>query len=137
MATEYAVSLGYRDRDHALSFQWYCDFMSCWPELKVLKPRELEMQRAKATTLECITNYYNEMGHILNKYSLNDKPERIFNVDEKGLSTTHKAPQVVASVGTNSPAVTSSSCVLITVLGCDNALGYHVPPYLVFPGARM
>ena len=53
-------------------------------------------------------------------------------MDEKGLSTTHKAPQVVASVGTKPPAVTSSFHVLITVLGCDNALGYQVPPYFVF-----
>ena len=59
MATEYAIWLGYRDKEHPLSFQWYRDFMARWPVVKVLKPRGLEMQRAKATTLDCVTNYYN------------------------------------------------------------------------------
>ena len=137
MATEYAIWLGYRDKEHPLSFQWYSDFMARWPEVKVLKPRGLELQRAKATTLDCVTNYYNELNHILTKYDLHDKPERIYNVDEKGLSTSHKAPGVVAAVGTKPSAITSSSRVLVTVLGCGNALGYQVPPYFVFPGARM
>ena len=137
MATEYAIWLGHRDKEHPLSFQWYSDFMGRWPELKVIKPRGLEMQRAKATTLDCVTNYYNELNHILTKYDLHDKPERIYNVDEKGLSTSHKAPGVVALVGSKPSAVTSNSRILVTVLGCGNALGYQVPPFFVFPGARM
>ena len=28
MATEYAIWLGYRDKEHPLSFQWYSDFMA-------------------------------------------------------------------------------------------------------------
>jgi hypothetical protein len=37
------------------------------------------------------------LNKVLEKYNLLDKPERIFNVDEKGLSTTHKAPHVIAA----------------------------------------
>ena len=137
IATEYATSLGLRDREHPLSYQWYADFMSRWPELKLLQPRGLEIQRAKATSLDCVTNYYNELNQILTKYDLHDKPERIYNVDEKGLSTSHKPPGVVAAVGTKPSAVTSGSRVLVTVLGCGNAIGYQVPPFFIFPGARM
>ena len=96
-----------------------------------------EMQRTKATTLDCVTNYCNELNQILTKYDLHDKPERIFYVDEKGLSTSHKAPAVVTAVGTKPSTVTSNSRILVTVLGCGNALGYQVPQYFVFPGARM
>ena len=53
------------------------------------------------------------------------------------MSTSHKAPGVVAAVGIKPSAITSSSRVLVTVLGCGNALGYQVPPYFVFRGARM
>ena len=48
-----------------------------------------------------------EVLKILTKYDLHDKPERIYNVDEKGLSTSHKPPGVVAAVGTKRSAVTS------------------------------
>ena len=68
MATEYAICLGKRDQEHPLTVHWYTRFMSRWPELKILKPRGLDMQRAKAVTLECVQNYYTELGLILTKY---------------------------------------------------------------------
>ena len=52
-------------------------------------------------------------------------------------STMHKPPSVVAADGCKPPAVLSGSLVLVTVIGCGNALGYSVPPFFVFPGARM
>ena len=63
--------------------------MSRWSELKLLQPRGFEIQRAKAKSLDCVTYYYHELNKILTKYDLDlhDKPERIYNVDEKGLST--------------------------------------------------
>ena len=36
IATEYATSLGLREREHPLIYQWYADFMSRWPELKLM-----------------------------------------------------------------------------------------------------
>ena len=136
MAHEYAVCLGHRDIEHPLSFQWYSDFMKRWPDLKVLKPIGLEMQRAKATT-ESVKNYCTELEKNLTKYDLKNKPEFIYNVDEKGLSTMHKLPSVVATVGCKPPAVLLGSHVLVTVIGYGNAFGYSVPPFFVFPGVRM
>lgn len=137
MASDFAVSLGYRDRDHPLSLQWYANFMSRWPDLKVLKPRGLQIQRAKATSIDNVNRYFVELEAILKKYDLMDKPERIYNVDEKGISTTHKPPSVVCETGTKPPSVTSGSRTNVTVLGCGNALGNQVPPYFIFPGVRM
>ncbi|XP_053385176.1 uncharacterized protein LOC128550335 [Mercenaria mercenaria] len=137
MASEYAICLGKRDSEHPLSLKWFRGFMSRWPELKVLKPRGLEIQRAKATTVDCVTKYYVELGSILDKYSLKNRPERIYNVDEKGLSTSHTPPAVVTGLNFKPQAVTSASRTLVTVIGCGNALGYSVPPFFIFPGARM
>ena len=111
--------------------------MKRWPDFKVLKPRGLEMQRAKASTTESVKNYYTELEKILTKYDLKHKPECIYNVDEKHLSTMHKPPSVVAAVGYKPPAVLSGSHVHVTVIGCGNALVYSVPPFFVFPGARL
>jgi len=137
MASEYAVCLGKRDAQQPLSLKWFRGFMSRWPELKVLKPRGLEFQRAKATTVDCVSKYYRELGSILDKYSLKDRPERIYNVDEKGLSTSHTPPSVVSGCEFKPQAVTSASRSLITVIGCGNALGHSIPPFFVFPGVRM
>ncbi|XP_060575053.1 uncharacterized protein LOC132732593 [Ruditapes philippinarum] len=137
MASEYAACLNKRDRDHPLSFHWYTNFMSRWPELKIIKPCGLQNQRAKATTVECVSSYYKELRSILVKYNLTDKPERIYNVDEKGLSTSHNPPAVVTGVALKPVAVTSESMQTVTMIGCGNALGNSVPPFFVFPGSRM
>ena len=135
MASEYAFDL--MDRGHPLSFQWYISFMSRWPELKILKRRGLEIQRAKATTVNCVSSYYKELGSIISKYNLTNRPERIYNADEKGLSTSHKPPAVVTGDAFKPQAVTSGSRQTVTVIGCGNALGHSVPPFFVFPGSRM
>ena len=135
-ATEYAVALGYRKPGETLSTGWFVHLKSRWPELKVLAPRGLELQRAKATSRECVNNYYNELQYILTKYNLCNCPERLYNVDEKGLSTRHKPPPVVCGQ-TNSQAVVSATRINVTVLGCGNAQGQQLPPYFVFPGIRM
>ena len=76
MATSYAISLDKRDKDHPLTLKWFRGFMSRWPELRVLKARGLEMQRAKATTVQCVQAYYSELAAILTKFDLVDRPER-------------------------------------------------------------
>ena len=76
------------------------------------------------------------MGSILDKYSLKDSPEHIYDVDEKGLCTSH-TPAIATSCDFKPQAVTPGSRSLVTVIGCGNALGYSVPLFFVFPGARM
>ena len=61
---------------------WFYAFFKRWPGLKVPKPHSLEMQRAKFTSDLTIKNYFLELGSILKKCNIEDKPERIYNVDE-------------------------------------------------------
>ena len=82
--------------------------MKRWPKLKLLKPRGLAIQRVKATNEECVTNYFKTLDGILSKYNLKNKPEHIYNVDQKGLSTSHKPPNVVSSSCLKPPAVNNS-----------------------------
>jgi hypothetical protein len=44
--------------------------MSRWPDLKIVKPRSLEIQRAKALSTECLRNYFQELNKVLEKYNL-------------------------------------------------------------------
>ncbi|KAH3865691.1 hypothetical protein DPMN_028733 [Dreissena polymorpha] len=68
MASEYAIFLGKRDKEHPFTLKWFRLFMKRWQELKVLKPRGLEIQRAKATNKESVSVYYTELGNIMDKY---------------------------------------------------------------------
>ncbi|KAJ8306058.1 hypothetical protein KUTeg_016603 [Tegillarca granosa] len=137
LASDYAVHLGYRDQDHPLSFRWLKNFLSRWPAMKVQKPRKLEAVRAKCTSKEVIDRYFKELKTILDKYNLNDQPGRIFNVDEKGITTDYKPPNVVAGTNFKVQAVVTGKSKTVTVIGAGNAIGNQVPPFFVFPGQRM
>ncbi|XP_041357746.1 uncharacterized protein LOC121374707 [Gigantopelta aegis] len=65
-----------------------------------------------------------------------NSPERIYNIDEKGLMENHKPPNV-ASNKSVPVAVTLLSSNTTTVIGCGNAIGHAIPPYLIFKGMRM
>lgn len=138
LATEYAIELGLRSKEHKpLTDKWLYNFLERWPQLKLKKPRALEIARAKSATRQAVDNYFKELNRILVKYNLKDKPSKVFNVDEKGLSTDHKPPKVVAGKYNKTQAITSGKSQTTTVIGCVNGIGQQVPPFFIFPGARM
>ncbi|XP_041369513.1 uncharacterized protein LOC121383507 [Gigantopelta aegis] len=138
IATDLAVHLGKREKgEKTFSLQWFYGFMKRWPELRVQKPRSLEIMRAKATSKDTINKYFDSLEKILDKYDLRNSPESIYNIDEKGIVENHKPPSIVASRSNVPVAVTTSRSNTTTVLACGNALGVAIPPYFVFKGKRM
>ncbi|KAJ8297694.1 hypothetical protein KUTeg_024225 [Tegillarca granosa] len=118
--------------------EWFYNFICRWPEMHIRKPSSLTELRAKATSPECINKYFTELDRIVTKYDLKDKSHLIYNVDEKGINTGGtRPPNIVTSKEKVAQVVTSERSQTITVLGCDNAAGAHIPPFLVFPGKRM
>ena len=136
IATEYAVLLGKRTHDNPLTLRWIEGFRTRWPEIKVSKPRNLEHVRAKMTSEITVNTYFQNLQKALIKHNVLDKPHRIFNIDEKGISLDHKAPHIV-SCSAGPLAVTTGKSKTITILGCGSAGGVAIPPYFVFPGKRM
>lgn len=71
--------------------------MERWPELHVTKPRGLLVSaiRAKSASPDAVGYYCMELESILKKYNLENSPESMYNIDEKGIDTEHKRPCVV------------------------------------------
>ena len=138
IATDYAIMLSKKGKDDTpLIMNWFYGFMGRWPDLHTVKPRSLEVARAKAANEANVRKYFTELEKALDKYDLRDQPHLIYNVDEKGLTINHKPPNVVAGTETVAQEVTSGKGETITLIGCGNAVGNAIPPYLVFPGKRM
>lgn len=120
IATDFAQVLQKRDRKNPLTMRWYQCFMSRWEnDIKLVKPRPLEIQRAKVGNQRSLNFYFDELEKVITKYNLKDKPHLIFNVDEKGIQQNH------------SPKSSTT-----TVLGCGSAAGVAIPPFFVFEGIR-
>ena len=47
------------------------------------------MSRAKSTSAQVISSYYDGLQKVIKKYNLEDKSHLIFNVDEKGITLIH------------------------------------------------
>lgn len=137
LASEYAVLIGKRDKECPLTHRWFYGFLSRWPELKVQRPKTLSELRSYATSPESIARYFHELGRILNKYGLTNKPQNIYNVDEKGVQQNFKPTHVVSSASHVPSVITSERSSTTTILGCGNAIGHQIPPFFVFAGARM
>ena len=111
--------------------------MGRWPELKVVKPSGLSEQRARCASKEVILNYFEELKNIFDKYELHTKPHLVYNIDEKGINTEYRPPNVVAGIDARPQVVMAQRSKTVTVIGGGNALGSQIPPFFVFPGQRM
>ena len=136
LASDFAVHLEKREREKPLSRFWYSNFMSRWPELHLVKPRSLSSIRAKCASVDKVQAYYKELEKNLTKYNLKDSPQSIYNIDEKGISTEHKPPNIVCGKEGGSQAITSPRGKNTTIIGCGNALGQQIPPFFIFAGKR-
>ena len=85
LATDYCYHLGRREIGSPHSLEWLYSFLERWPELCIRKPRSLEAARAKSATRSVIDRYFQELEKILFSNGFKDRPNAIFNVDEKGL----------------------------------------------------
>lgn len=70
------------------------------------------------------------------QFGLLNHPERIFNVDEKGLRLCqHRASKVLVRKGVKRNYVRGKEHgENVTYVGCGNALGTVVPPFILFKG---
>ena len=137
LGTDLALHLGKRKKDDPpLSRTWFSNYMGRWPELRVIKPRGLAVIRAKCASREKIAAYYEELKRILQKYDLEDKSEAIYNIDEKGLPTEHKPPDIVTGKNSGGQSITSPKDKITTVIGAGSAIGHQIPPFYIFAGKR-
>ena len=88
MATDYAIYPEKSNKNEkGFSMQWFYSFMDRWPELRVVKPSSLSELRAKSASETSICSYFQELESILDKYSLKDKPNLIYIIDENDINT--------------------------------------------------
>ena len=109
-----------------------CMFFYRWPNLRVKKPRALEIARAKSASRPVIDRYFQELDRILSKYHLKDKPARLYNLDEKGLSMDHKPPKIITGKHYKAQAVTCGKSKTVTVIGGGYGVGIQIPPLSFF-----
>ncbi len=124
------------DAGKFLSDKWLTGFLHRNPDLKVKKPRALDIIRAKSLTPAVVENYFHNLKDIMDRYGLHDKPHLIYNIDETNLSPNHVPRRVIAQASAVIPGITSPRGATTTLIGACSASGQFIPPFYVFKGVR-
>ena len=116
------------------STSWfYQGFLVRHPECKMLYPTSRGKARDNVTQ-ETIDAYFKELGTVLQDLNLKNCPDRIWNMDETGVSLDHKTPKVLGLAKEKSHFVSAGRSPTTTMISCVNASGHTLPPYLICKG---
>ena len=115
LSSDMAHFLGKIPIDKQLSEAWlYLGFMKRHNDIAFIKPRPLNISRAKSVTEEAVDLYFQNLSEILVKYNLLDSPELIFNIDESGFSPEHTAPKFATAKGHTPEYISSPRSTMVT-----------------------
>ena len=83
-----------------------------------------------------MTKYFDLLEEVYNELDFKDHPERIYDMDETGMPLDPRPPKVVVPKGRKKVRYRcSGQKSQIIVIGCGNATGQTIPPYIIF-GAK-
>jgi len=117
------------------------DWMSCFlkrhPELSLREPEPTSLSRATGFNRVQVSSFFALLKEEMDKNSIT--PDRIFNMDETGVSTVHDPGKIIALKGQKQVGriVSGERGRNITVVCSVSAIGSYVPPMFIFPRSRM
>lgn len=115
---------------------WLNGFLKRNP-LSVRKPEGVSINRLTAFNRQEIKIFFDNLEAVMTKFAFT--PDRIFNMDETGVTTVQDPGKVVSTRGKKrvGSVVSWERGKIITVICCINAAGGYIPPMFIFPRKRM
>ncbi|CAK1602061.1 unnamed protein product [Parnassius mnemosyne] len=117
---------------------WLQSFLSRHTDITLRTAEATSVARAKGFNRHEVRRFYENLESLIDKYNID--ASRCYNMDETGISTTsNKPPRVLSIKGKKQVGIIASAerGQLTTVIGCCNAAGSFLPPFLTFARKKM
>lgn len=116
---------------------WYYSFMDRHPSISLRTPEATSLNRINAFNETDVKIFYDNLKAIQDKYHI--QPDKIFNVDETGISTVQRNSKILAPKGEKQvgKATSAERGSTTTVVCAFSAAGQYIPPFFIFKRKRM
>lgn len=117
----------------AATYDWFYGFMNRHKSLSLRVPEATSLSRATAFNRHNVGKFFENLKSLMLRFEF--RADQIWNIDETGLTTVHKPRKIVACRGLKqvSKVTSGERGELVTVCGAINAVGNHLPPFMIFP----
>ncbi|XP_050298658.1 tigger transposable element-derived protein 1-like isoform X2 [Anthonomus grandis grandis] len=137
-AEEHSPNHGFSQTTRMAGRKWMHLFYQRHPEVVQRKAQALNPARALKLNRHIVTDYFQKLRKTLVDFSLINRPQCIYNMDEKGCRLTlHHQQKVLTRKGIKRVhLIAPEHAENVTVVACGNALGQAIPPMILFKGVR-
>ena len=126
------------ERQTPLTRRWLYTFLKRHLRIRMAKPSKMEASRRHALNTDNLKAYFQKFEELcVESPWIQTQPQRVWNVDETGVSTQHSPPKVLCEKGSKVHSIISPQSHNTTVIACGNAFGNRLPPYIIWKGARL
>lgn len=133
-ASELAKRRGAKFKRSLPSEMWWRRLKRRSPEFTLRTPESTSALRHQGMTRQRIQNFFAVLNDVYSSQQLHCKPMSIWNMDETGITMSHKPGKVLAQRGAKTVHGKSGSREMVTVIACANAAGTTIPPHFIMPG---
>ncbi|KAH3782053.1 hypothetical protein DPMN_159964 [Dreissena polymorpha] len=82
-------------RNDVPGMDWIAGFLKRHPDVSLRTPQALSTCRARMLNVTLTNSYFTDLARLLESLSLQDKPVRIWNIDETSVPLLHKPARVL------------------------------------------